>query len=401
MHYLNLAFNTTTRWIFLAALMLALVIRGDIVRGFRLAFARIFVVYVLWCIATVAWSEVPILSILKVTALVLTSAAFIGAGYGWASRHGSDNLLAFLLPVLAVVAFAGLPGPQPYSGGTTLYQGMSLNPNDLGILAASALPLAIYNAWDMRRRRKGGRQYVVWIVATLAILGLIWLTGSRASMLCAATILGAFSLAVSPSWRVTALVFGGLAMVVAYLALPKVQQNLYENVVAKGADNGDVLYTRRETWGESYDGALQGGLLGLGYGVAAGYTDFKFGLTANTYGREKGNAQLAVWEETGLVGLVLYALLVVALTTEMPRTFRSLPTASLRVQYALLGGLCVGLLIQSAFEAWWTSPGAAEFTVFFAAIGVLTVFRQYGTARAVSRPGPGLAKNAFSRGGLT
>lgn len=383
-HYLNLALNTTTRWIFLACLLIALLLRGDIVKGYGMAFAQILLIYILWCFATCEWSEVPLLSILKATALVLTATAFISAGYCWAVRHGSDNLVGFLLPVLAVVAFGSLPGPEPYSFGTSLYEGMSLNPNDLGILAASALPLTVYNAYEMRRRRNGGVLYYVWILATLSILALLWATGSRASMMCAAAIFGAFSLAVSPSWRITALLFGGLAILVAYLAFPKTDQNFYENIVAKSAENGDVLYTRRETWGESYDAALQGGSLGLGYGVAAGFTDFKFGLTANTYGREKGNSQLAVWEETGLVGLFLYIILMVALAIELPQAFNRMPTPVLKVQYALLGGLCVGLLIQSVFEAWWTSPGAAEFVTFFTTIGVLTAFRGYGAARPVS-----------------
>ena len=386
--YLDLALNTTTRWLFLAFLIVALAPRRDLFRWQQTAFAKILVIYIVWCIATLAWSAVPLLSVLKVTALVLTATIFISAGYAWAARHATDNLVGFLLPVLAVAAFAALPGPQGFS--STLYQGMSLNPNDLGILAAATLPLPVYHAYHLYRKA-GPRRAFGWAFATLIILGLIWLTSSRASMLCAALIFGAFTLAVSPSFRVTAIVFGGLAIAVVYLYAPSVNESFYEDVVAKSAANGDVLYSRRETWGESYDAAMQGGLLGLGYGVAAGFTDFQFGLTSNTYGREKGNSQLAVWEETGFVGLVLYGFLMVALALELSSTFARMPTAQLRVQYALLGGLCVGLLAQSVFEAWWTAPGSAEFTIFFSAIGVLTAFRKYRVAPAAAPSALGLS----------
>ena len=94
------------------------------------------------------------------------------------------------------------------------------------------------------------------------------------------------------------------------IAVPAIQSSLYERLIVKGnVETGDVLHTRREVWSELYELAKRGGMVGAGYGVSIGSGDFAGGFTVVGYGREKGNSQLAVWEETGIVGLILYALI--------------------------------------------------------------------------------------------
>jgi hypothetical protein len=381
--YLDVVFSTTTRWLFLAFLLATLVTCGDIGKGYRSAFAKIFLVYVAWCMTTSAWSELPLLSVLKVMALVLTTTIFIGAGYSWSIRQGSEKFAGFLFPLLLVTAFGAMPGPEPFNVGTPYYQGMALNPNDLGLLAAAALPLPVYMAYDLYSRKARKTRFMLWAFTTLLLLAVIWETGSRASMLCAVAVLGGFAVASSPSFRVTGAFIGALAIATAYLVVPQADRSFYEDVIAKGAQNGDVFYSRYDTWAASYAAAMEGGLLGLGYGVSASFTDFQFGFTSEAYGREKGNSQLAVWEETGIVGLGFYAFAIIAFVMELLHTFKRLPTTRFKVQYGLLGGLCVGLLIHSIFEAWWTAPGSPEFAIFFATAGVLSSFRRFTNRVAV------------------
>ena len=100
------------------------------------------------------------------------------------------------------------------------------------------------------------------------------------------------------------------------------------------------------------------------------------GLTAVGYGREKGNTQLAIWEETGLVGLGLYSLFVLGIIVELGSGLRRIKDQESKIQLGLLLGALVGFLMQSFFEAWWVAPGSAELAFFWAALGAA-----YGTMR--------------------
>ena len=51
------------------------------------------------------------------------------------------------------------------------------------------------------------------------------------------------------------------------------------------------------------------------------------------------------------------------------------------VEYALILGLIAGLIAQSVFEAWWTSPGSMESAIFWSALGVASALAQRQTAK--------------------
>jgi O-antigen ligase len=152
---------------------------------------------------------------------------------------------------------------------------------------------------------------------------------------------------------------------------PQVQESLYNRVVVKGNSEGEIFYSRYKPWSDSYHAALQGGYFGLGYGVSAGHKEFELGLTAETYGREKGNAQLAIWEETGLVGLTLYTILFLAIFKTFFRAYRAAQgNNDLRVMLGIVGGAALGMIFESVFEAWWVAPGSIESAGFWAIVGI-------------------------------
>lgn len=185
------------------------------------------------------------------------------------------------------------------------------------------------------------------VLATLVVVGLavlLWRAGSRAAILCA----------------------------------------LCGEIRARG---GDILFSRRDPWEESYNGALQGGWFGLGYGASYGDTGFSGGLTAVGYGREKCNSQLAVIEETGIVGGVFYVILIFTIFAELLRGVKRAVEPEARMEIALITGLASGLLLQSMFEAWWTSPGSVESALFWSTVGVgSALVRRMGLARTGYAP---------------
>jgi O-antigen ligase len=179
-------------------------------------------------------------------------------------------------------------------------------------------------------------------------------------------------------------VITGLTVFVApELTEPFVHRNVYKYT---DEDQG-VFYTRDQPWEDSYNAATEGAWIGLGYGVSAGEYNFDVGLSAVGYGREKGNSQLAIVEETGIVGLILYVALLFALFPELVGAFRACRIAEHRMMMGLLIGTLSGMVLQSVFEAWWVAPGAPEFAYFWAiagaALGAARMIRDQSVAQVV------------------
>jgi O-antigen ligase len=311
---------------------------------------------------------------LKAGAFIVVVTAFLAGGQSWVNRLQPQHPLFFTLPVVIAALFSSISTHSAQikmATGVSIYQGLTGNPNYLGLISAASLPLPIYRAY-VGWRNGANRQAFFWGALTVALALLLWRSGSRASLLCGIVVVGAFALVVSSGRRVATAVLLVFAVGAISVAAPELQQGVYQRVIVKNTRGDDAFFSRRATWEKTYDAAKEGGVLGLGYGVSAGFSDYSFGLTSNTYGREKGNAQLAVWEETGLVGLALYAIFLLALFQELVGGLLRTPGPEQRAEFALVIGLVAGLLAQSVFEAWWTSPGSMESAVFWSAVGVAT-----------------------------
>jgi O-antigen ligase len=366
--YWQVVFNDKTRWLFLAILLLLVLWRGGLLLAFRGALGLVLGTYIFWCTCTTLWSEVPQLSLMKSIALMVTIPALFGAGSTWTFNPERNAPFGFLLPIVVLALFAGLfdRGAAIQGGTIQTYQGLAGNPNYLGGIVAMSFPYAIWQAYVTRST--GARYLVAWgIVSALIIV--LWLAGSRASLLAVLMIFAGFVFALGRGKRTIAVTLIVLSIGAA-VAVPAIQASVYERFVIKGnVETGDAFYTRREVWAESYELATQGGLTGGGYGVSIGSGDFAGGLTVVGYGREKGNSQLAVWEETGIVGLALYAMLNLTIVLDLGSSLLKIKDEPRRVELGLLVGTIVGFFVHSVFEAWWGAPGAPEFAFFWSMVG--------------------------------
>lgn len=198
---------------------------------------------------------------------------------------------------------------------------------------------------------------------------LLWFSASRASILCDLTTICVFGAALTSSKKIIIILVLAFGASGAYLVAPEIQKSIYSRVVIKGDDRGEIFFSRQKPWQESYKAAMKAGLLGVGYGVSAGHNDYDVGLTANEYGREKGNTQLAVWEEIGLVGLGLYILLLFGICWELVKWLRATNDHELKAMLAIGLGMVLGLTAESAFEAWWVAPGSIQSAGFWAIVG--------------------------------
>lgn len=374
---LNPIFNTTSRWFFLGFLILALGLRGQLFLALRNPFLLAAWIFCGWGILTSLWSQVPQLSLYKSATYAVSVLAFVGAGQAW-SRGARAGSLDYLFPAVALALLAGYgPGgtTDSWSNEVSLYAGLAGNPNFLGMLAALAIPVSMYYVYQLKAGT-GLMKRTLAVVLFFALVMVVIRSNSRAALLCVLAIGASFLLAQRPDRRILLVLSACFAVVATIVAVPAIQQATYEKFVIKGADensNGatnDVFSSRRKNWAESYDAAVHAGAFGVGFGVSAGDQAFRGGFTANLYGREKGNSQLAVWEETGFFGLLLYAAVLVQIALHFRSAYRLARSREVRMQLALAMGTLAGLLIQSVFEGWWTSPGSLEGSYFWSTVGV-------------------------------
>jgi O-antigen ligase len=370
--YTNVIFTSSTRWGFLAVLALYLLIKNRMMYGFHSRFGLALLIYCTWCLLTSAWSIVPELSIAKSAAMILVALSFVSAGYWWPFDKGSLNAMNYLIPVTAMGILAGVSGGASSEvfgqGRVALYQGaLTSNPNMLGSLAAMSIPLLLWNAYRHRTKLK-----MIWIALLVIDIAVLMRTHARSSILCAGVIgIGlCLSLKLRKTGFVLVLMAAALLLVVASTDSAFLDST-YSDYVLKGAtQKNGAVFSRQQVWAQSYENAEQGGWFGVGYGATVGDTEFEGGLSSLGYGREKGNSQLAIVEETGLVGLGLYAILLITLFTRLISAHLRERSRDNKVILGLVTGALAGLTLQSVFEAWWVAPGSAESVYFWSLAGV-------------------------------
>jgi O-antigen ligase len=369
--YTNFIFTPSTRWVFLAALALYLLLKNRMMYGFHSRFGLVLLIYCIWCLLTSAWSIVPELSIAKSAAMILVALSFVSAGYWWSFDRGSLNAMNYLILVTAMGLFAGVNGGASEFAGDSrrllLYGGLA-GPNMLGSLAAMSIPLLLWNAYRHRTKLK-----IIWIALLVIDIAVLMRTHARASILYAGVIGIGFCLSLKLRRTGFVLVLMAAVLLVAASTDSAFLDSTYSDYVLKGAtEETGVMFSREQVWLRSYENAEQGGWFGVGYGATVGDTEFEGGLSALAYGREKGNSQLAIVEETGLVGLGLYGILLITLFAPLISAHLRERSRDGKVILGLITGALAGLIIQSVFEAWWVAPGSPESVYFWslAAVGL-------------------------------
>jgi hypothetical protein len=369
-------FNTETRWFVLACLFMYLLLTSKLFRCLNGGFGLMLFANILWCFLTWSWSDVPELTGAKAIAFAGVTLAVTSGGIEWARTRTGDSLIAGLLPFTFLAIFAGFFGYSTTGAsvdggfGVTLYQGLTGNPNMLGMLAAMGLPYAVWRLYSSRRPGAPRRAYYVSVGLLIALVLIELHSMSRASFFIMGCVLILYLLAQQKRRQAMYVLAIIMVAVVGVLAAPEsIHDNLWR-FAHKGNPNADIFFSRRSLWEVSYEQALKGGWFGGGYGVTIGETGFGGGLTAFGYGREKGNTQLAITEELGLIGLGLYGLLLASLFVHLASTSKQIQTRDDKVAFGIVTGAILGMTVNSVFEAWWVAPGSPESPYFWGLVGI-------------------------------
>ena len=369
--------HDNTRWIFMAILFFYLLFNNKLLRGVRSQPLLLFtlILYLLWCISTVLWSEVPMLSFMKSTIFLVSTITFLSGGYWWATKYSSSRSLHCLCWVVVVGLLAGILGRGSASsldtgygnGSIVLYQGLTGNANMFGTLMTMSFPVLL---WALYQHWKNPKQRLRWGALLGICVFFLIISFSRSALLSILTTLFVFALNLDFRKKIKIFVFSILALSLGMLLMASTITSFIATHVYKTTADTDLLASRQSTWQISYDHAVEGGWIGGGFGVNIGESQYVFsGLSTGGYGREKANSQLAIIEETGIVGFCFYALLLFMFFTKTFHHAQKIK-GSEKMVFLIIVGALAGILVISIFEAWWDSAAAPESVYFWTLFGV-------------------------------
>jgi O-antigen ligase len=374
--YVNTVLTPSLRWIVLLLLAGSLILSNHLFVGLR-GYTKIFMLSLL-ALATLStfWSPVPQLSGFKSLAFLLVVVAYSSAGALWLRSSARKNVLNVFWPlvILALVAgFGGIAGSGAQvqmNEAVTLHRGLTYNSNFLGMLVLAVLPLPL---WRISQPRISRNERWFYYILLAILLYLQVTTFARASFLGAAVIVVFFFMGRGMGRLALILLLIATILMIVPSLFPALAAEIVEKYIYKGSGvNGSILASRSFVWSASYEGAVQGSLWGLGYGVSYGFDNYALGFEASGYGREKANVFLAIVEENGIFGLVLFLGMLLSLVLRGFVAIQGAFDRKDRLLMFLIIGYILALTVHAQFEAWMFSPGGALTPAFWTAIGMLT-----------------------------
>lgn len=350
--------------------LIFLFFKNRLFRCFNNILYIVFFSYIAWCILTSLWSNDFSLSLMKSTMMGVVGLTCASAGYEWVRRYGWKNSLHWLIIILAITLLSGVfgwlrPTATYVQNNISVYRGLVASSNAMGFFCAITFPLLI---WQCTKKKK------LWF--GLAGLNSYYLVSScsRSAFLIAMVVGIFFVLSLNLKKKIFITYSSCLLAILFLLFTP----TLFDNYIYKNTEHVDVLASRNGVWKMSYDAAVEGGVFGAGYSVAlkpkSAFTIWDYDSVNKV--REKSNSQLAVIEETGLIGLSLYISFLITLLVPAVNYWRNLQGEP-KVVFGLVLGAIFGLILQSGFEAWWTGPFAQENASFWTLVGVARGLMHY------------------------
>lgn len=340
----------------------------------------------LWALLTSIWSIDASVSAPRAIYFVYAAAGSISAGYLW-SKFFRTKFLGFLLAsniaVILISFFSLLTGipSDSWTGGCGIgFKGFAGHQNTLGGFIVFTIPVVLYKVFsiindklralkNLNTKNLSLLAFSFYAVLLLLNFAVLLLTESRASIAAVLIILLSFS-ALVLKWK--SLLISGLIIItlasVIYLVSPAVKEIVTSRIFKTERNFGDRRKLNIESAVES---AKHGGLIGLGFGISDPAIIHpiigSFVGDEKRYIREKMITFLALIEEVGIVGMLLFLMPIIYFLWHLVRIVKD--KAAGNYEAAFLISVFLGIAFHSQFEWWWLGPGSSQFPLFFAIIG--------------------------------
>ena len=345
----------------------------------------IFLIPGIWFLLTSIWSSYPEISATRALYFILISTGCIAAGILWL-RYSGKGVLDFLLPanifIVLLCLFSLITNipPDSWTGGHGKgFMGFFGHQNALASVLLFTMPgvlskligHSVKGREQKRVNSKNHLQLIAYSLLLIANLLFLTLSYSRASIL--SLIFGVVVfLLLSKKWKTILYSTAAAALVALIIFITPSLKNLTDNLIKK--DFPEFYSSRVWMWEPSYHAALSGGIIGLGYGISdpnekvGGIGDH---FEGERFIREKGNSILALVEETGIVGVVLFLLPIIFILNKFRIYNLEFRMKKNNYTFYIIHSSLAAMLLHSQFEAWWVGVGSVQLPLFFIYFGLL------------------------------
>lgn len=345
----------------------------------------LFMPFSLWCLTTSLWSYYPTMSFFKATYHIVIMFCGIFGGYFWIKK--SNSLFSFFIPLnLLLVSLSilslwlNLP-MDAWSGGNgrgfkgildhQLVLGLALFMTSNGLLFLLVRNMLLTETKEQRTKKYLITNIVFILLA--ANIFLIFLTFARTSLL---SLIFFFFLLISillPS-ALKLIIPITTVFLILFIYNANIQTHIRE-LVFKGYDYN--FSVRKLLLLPSFEAARAGSIFGLGYGVNY-KSDIKTEIggellilppilnkeSKSIYYRDKGYSTLALIEETGLLGTLLFYLplgwIVITIVNNLRNKHIDI-RKKIELKFSL--SLILALILHAQFLHWWS--GISGFSMYF------------------------------------
>lgn len=330
-----------------------------------------FIPFLLWNIVSALWSEHPVYSLERAAFSLVITAGFLSAGYNFSDylKEKFTYLYIIMIPLVLLSLFSlitGLP-ENGWSGGNALgFMGYVSHQNTLGAALIFTIPVLFY-PFTERVRVTPGKVRIL-IINTLLLATSLYIlinSRSRGAVLAFIIFFILFTL-ISVTRNNLIYIIPAIVLIAAVIILSPAGKKL-EEYAYKSAPS--VLTTRQQMINVSIEGAKQGGLTGIGYGLS--FKDSTVVLAGDhdrngIFVREKGISSLGIIEETGVIGLVLFLLIYIPLFIYLKKSYNFTTRQKL-----FIAAVFIMYSVHAQAEAWWVGSGSLFYQLHFFTIGYL------------------------------
>lgn len=239
--------------------------------------------------------------------------------------------------------------------------GFTLHQNTLGSMMFISASLLFYLTINSYRKDKViSKTFLIYLSGTLFSLYLLFITFSRGAV-------GAFLIF---SLICLFSIFDLKRSLTVIISLSIISAALYQFDAVKEFTNylfyknGEkIISSREEMYKTSYDAALRGGFLGIGYGMSDSdfVKDVPGSIKKGVFVREKGSSLMALMEETGIIGVLLFYLpigIVVWKGVRMRYKEKRAKNEEGGAEMSFLISIIIAMTFHSQVEAWGVGVGS-------------------------------------------
>ncbi|MFA7288296.1 MAG: O-antigen ligase family protein [Melioribacteraceae bacterium] len=282
--------------------------------------------------------------------------------YRIASKGNSINAIpsAFVIILISIFSLISNIPSDSWSGGNAKgFMGFFSHQNSLGAIIIFLLPFLLLFIGQNYKKLNSSIPVIVASVSSFILFILLVMTSSRASILSFFVFIILFISLID--FKKSIRVFGTVFLIIMALQNITIISDFTHTLIFKGRDKfGESRFT---VYSASIQSAKNGGLIGIGFGMSDKtnlHPEISI-IKNNVICREKGSTILALIEEVGVIGLILFYLPFVWLIWKIIIQIKLNPT---QIEPKFYLALIISLIIHQQFEAWGTGIGSPFFALF-------------------------------------